>query len=231
MRPLSARQSALPGGPLQFQLLSPPWQPAVWGMVSRSLAPLFLPPLTFGLTTHAVECVAELGWGRLAGTCVWALGHWALTLSAWQAQSFTPRFQADLRQWLASMPVCGLPGRWLLGLEALSSVLSGLELRACWEMMGDAGGRQLSPRRVVLSGWVQGLQPCRPKAWVGGEEARAAAQSCHICSQQDDGQDRERLTYFRNLPEALTSLLVLLTTANNPDGAWGASVGGRFCPC
>ncbi|XP_036991241.2 two pore channel protein 2 isoform X2 [Artibeus jamaicensis] len=35
--------------------------------------------------------------------------------------------------------------------------------------------------------------------------------------QQDDGQDRERLTYFRNLPEALTSLLVLLTTANNPD--------------
>ncbi|XP_043437867.1 two pore calcium channel protein 2 isoform X1 [Prionailurus bengalensis] len=34
---------------------------------------------------------------------------------------------------------------------------------------------------------------------------------------QDDGQDQERLTYFRNLPEALTSLLVLLTTANNPD--------------
>ena len=43
-------------------------------------------------------------------------------------------------------------------------------------------------------------------------------QSCHVRSQQDDGQDRERLTYFRNLPEALTSLLVLLTTANNPDG-------------
>lgn len=64
-----------------------------------------------------------------------------------------------------------------------------------------------------------------PVTLAGGDEAQVAPHSCHMCSQQDDGQDKERLTYFRNLPEALTSLLVLLTTANNPDGVWGPAGG------
>ncbi|NXP25003.1 TPC2 protein, partial [Scytalopus superciliaris] len=34
---------------------------------------------------------------------------------------------------------------------------------------------------------------------------------------KDNQQDKEWVVYFRNLPDALTSLLVLLTTANNPD--------------
>lgn len=87
--------------------------------------------------------------------------------------------------------------------------------------MERCGSRARSPRWLVLPGRSGGQSSasglCRRGRGPGGSSERP------LCSQQGDGQDKERLTYFRSLPEALTSLLVLLTTANNPDGARGVT--------
>lgn len=46
---------------------------------------------------------------------------------------------------------------------------------------------------------------------------------------QDQQKNEEWLLHFRDLPQSITSLLVLLTTANNPDGTAPDGPAERFC--
>lgn len=60
-----------------------------------------------------------------------------------------------------SVRVCGFPGRWLSGLEALSSVPSSLEFRACWETEMQGGRGSAAEPMVGVPTWLG-------RAWSSG---------------------------------------------------------------
>uniref|UniRef100_A0A8D1SG85 Two pore channel protein 2 n=1 Tax=Sus scrofa TaxID=9823 RepID=A0A8D1SG85_PIG len=175
-----------------------------------------------------------------SSTCQWVL---SLTIFLILALAFveTPSSLAstsDVRYRLAPWePPCGLTE----GLEALCLLVFTADVSVKGYLVGWAQFRKnpwllayLVVLLVSLVDWIVSLslvcqevgEPCALSAALAPSVGLLLA--VHLClftmfgmllftGEKDDGPDRERLTYFRNLPEALTSLLVLLTTANNPD--------------